>query len=208
MKLTPTQMGAAPICAAALGRSVGLEVKFGPYAIAFTDSKVLYIPLLPVDLKKAVEILLWGFIHHEAGHVRHTDFEVLKDPAVSSDNLVRNLFYALEDVRMERAHMALYPGAIRVLSDLVSELVRIGFFQPPASGNSQDAFFHFVLKHLRMTVLGQAALLDQVNVSRSILETAFGGGFVTRLSAILMRILDATHTSDALDLALQVRQFL
>ncbi|HRP04369.1 MAG TPA: DUF1194 domain-containing protein [Opitutaceae bacterium] len=161
-----------------------------------------------MELAKSVEILLWGFIHHEAGHVRHTDFAVLKDPALSADHLVRNLFYALEDIRMERAHMALYPGAIRILSDLVAELVRIRFFEPPDSGNPQDAFFHFVLKHLRMTVLGQAALVDQVTFSRSILETAFGSGFVTRLNAVLMRILNATSTSDALDLALQVRQFL
>lgn len=212
MRLNPTQVGAAPICAAALGRALGVEVKFGPYETAFAinDSgrKVILMSLLPVELEKAVETLLWGFLHHEAGHLRHTDYEVLSDPALNADGLLKSLFFAIEDVRMERAHMALYPGAVRILSDLVSELVRIRFFAPPKAGDPRDAFFHFVLKHLRCAVLGQAALHDQTQFSRSILESAFGAGFVTRLAAILTRVLDATCTGDALDLALQVRQFL
>ena len=205
----PTQVSAAPIVAAALGRNIGVKVEFGHYSTAFTNGETIFLPRLPVELPKAVETILWGFIHHEAGHIRHSDFATLENPEVESDPFVARLLKQTEDVRMERAHIALYPGAGRILSELVSELVRAGFFSPVEEGDLPAAFLDFTLKHLRTTVLGQGALSDQSARSRTFLEQALGTGFVTRLSAVLTRgVLEAASSHDCLDLAIRLRQFL
>lgn len=209
MKVSPIQMGAAPLVASALGRALGITVEFGRTQTAMTDGKTIVLPVMPIDLPQSVATILWGFIHHEAGHCRHTDFETLKEPELAGDRMVSNVFFALEDIRMERAHMTLYPGAARILSQLVSELVRIGFFKPIAKDDNVVGAFHdFILKHLRATVLGQSALAEQADRARSILESKLGAGFATRLSGELQAILDAAETGDALDLALRVRQLL
>lgn len=209
MQCNPTQLSAAPIVAAALGRSIGVKVEFGAYSTASTDGSTIRLPHLPVELPGAVETILWGFIHHEAGHIRHSDFDALKDPDVLSDALVMHLLKVFEDIRMERAHIGLYPGAGRVLSELVSELVRQSFFTPVQSNEPTSVFVDFCLKHLRTTVLGQTALTEQSAHARSLLEGMLGTGFVTRLSAAITRgVLDATSTGDVLDLAFRVRQYL
>lgn len=209
MNVNPTQLSAAPIVAAALGRSIGVKVEFGAYSTASTDGSTIRLPRLPVELPAAVESILWGFIHHEAGHIRHSDYAALDDPEVRSDFLVLNLLRVFEDIRMERAHIGLYPGAGRVLSELVSELVRQSFFTPVESDEAASVFVDYCLKHLRTTVLGQTALAEQSAHARALLEGMLGTGFVTRLSAAITRgVLDATSTLDVLDLALHVRQYL
>jgi Mg-chelatase subunit ChlD len=212
MKVNPMQMGAAQLVAAALGRVFGIEVVMSHLAqTAYTDRKKIVLPFLPVNLCEQVAKILWGFIHHEAGHCRHTDFSVRIDNAaeLQADRLLDNLLGILEDIRMERAHMRFYPGATRTLAELVEVLVDISFFKPiPPDADVNHVFHDFVLKHLRSTVLGQSALRDQAAQSRDALERLLGAGFVTRLVAELQPIIAAGDTTDALNIAYRVRQFL
>lgn len=210
MNFNPVSIGAAPLVATALGRSLNIKVVISPTATtAYTDGSTIFLPLLPVNLDEQLSTILWGLIHHEAGHCRHTDFDVLKEPELRSDRLLNSLFRALEDIRMERAHIRLYPGAARILADLVRVLVEIGFFKPlPADVDVSTVFHAFVLQYLRTTALGQQALADQTAGSRAFLEKELGPGFVTRLVAELQRILNAEATVDALNVAYRVRRFL
>jgi Mg-chelatase subunit ChlD len=216
MNFNPVSLGAAPLVASAIGRSIGLKVEVSHSAsTAFvridptTGQKIITLPLLPVDLDEQMATVLWGLIHHEGGHCRHSDFEIFDEPELQSDRLLLSLLQALEDIRMERAHIRLYPGAARILMDLVRVLVDIGFFKPlPADADVCTAFHAFVLKHLRTTALGQQALADQSNAARSFLEEKLGPGFVTRLVAELQPILNAGSTVDALNVAYRIRQFL
>ncbi len=77
-----------------------------------------------------------------------------------------------------------------------------------ADSDVNHVFFDFVLKHLRSTALGQPAVRDQAQLSRSRLERELGEGFVTRLVAELQPILIAQNTTESLNLAFRVRQFL
>jgi len=212
MNLNPISMGAAPLVAAALGRVLGIKVEMSHTArTAMTDRKRIILPYLPVTLPEQIAKIVWGFIHHEAGHCRHTDFDVRIDnhKELAADKLLDHLLRILEDIRMERAHIRFYPGAARTLAELVEALVAIGFFKPlPQDADVNYAFNDFVLKHLRSTMLGQVALCDQVKLSRAALEQHLGPGFVTRLVAELQPILTANNTTDALNLAHRIRRFL
>lgn len=210
MQYDPMALGAASLVASALGRVLGVKVVIRSDAkTAYTDKDSIVLPVLPVNLDAQLSKVLWGFIHHEAGHCRHTDFDILKEPDLRSDRMLNGLFRALEDIRMELAHIAFYPGAARILHDLVQTLVDIGFFKPlPADVDESAAFHAFVLKYLRQTALGQQALADQVLGAREFLEGSMGPGFVTRLVAELQPIHDAASTIDALNLAYRIRQFI
>jgi len=212
MNINPIQMGAAPLVAAALGRVLGVKVVLSATArTAMTDRKTIILPMLPVTLPEWIATIVWGFIHHEAGHCRHTDFDVRIDnwQELQADQLLDSLLSILEDIRMERAHIRFYPGAARILAELVEALVAIGFFKPlPQDADMNHTFHDFVLKYLRCTMLGQAALHDQVQLSRTVLEQQMGLGFVTRLVAELQPILTAADTTESLNLAYRIRQFL
>jgi len=216
MRYDPVSLGAAPLVASALGRSINVKVEVNPSASTAyvhidpkTGRRIIVLPLLPVDLDDSLARILWGFIHHEAGHCRHSDFDVLSEPELRSDLLLNGLFRALEDIRMERAHIKLYPGASRVLSDLVRELVETDFFTPLDDDCDLSTAFHaFVLKHLRASVLGQHALAEQASDARKVLSDQLGQGFATRLVAELQSILSADSTVDALNVAYRIREFL
>jgi len=106
----PSSLGAAPLVAAALGRSLGVKVVVdGSAPTAKTDGNTIVLPRLPVDVDDETSSLLWGFIHHEAAHCRHTDFSVWKhELSTANDNLVSYLTNVFEDIRIERSHIALY----------------------------------------------------------------------------------------------------
>ena len=204
-----TQLGAAHLVAAALGRALGVRVVIANVPTACTDGNTIYLPPLPVTASAQLIAMLWGFIHHEAGHCRHSDFGVLEDLASEHDSLLVHLSRVFEDIRMERAHIALYPGAHRVLSDLVEVLVQIGFFKRPDPDDPPAVLATgLILKSLRSSLLGQTALSEQAQLHRELVEQKIGRGSVTRLMAICQQVCDARSSEDALNLAYRVREFL
>ena len=64
-----TQLGAAHLVAAALGRALGIRVVIANVPTACTDGNTIYLPPLPVTVSTQLIAMLWGFIHHEAGHL-------------------------------------------------------------------------------------------------------------------------------------------
>ncbi len=204
-----TQLGAAHLVAAALGRALGIRVVIANVPTACTDGNTIYLPPLPVTVSTQLIAMLWGFIHHEAGHCRHSDFSVLQDLASEQDALLLNLARVFEDIRMERAHIALYPGAHRILCELVEVLVKIGFFKPPDPDHSPASLaVGLILKSLRSSLLGQTALSEQAQLHRELVEQALGRGSVIRLLAICQEVCDARSSEDALNLAYRVREYL
>jgi cobalamin biosynthesis protein CobT len=204
-----TQLAAAHLVAAALGRALGIRVVVANVPTACTDGNTIYLPPLPVTVSTQLMVMLWGFIHHEAGHSRHSDFDLVKSVNAEHDPVLANLLFVLEDVRMERAHIALYPGAHRVLSELVELLVQIGFFDAPEPDDSPAALsIGLILKSLRSSILGQTALSEQAQRHRELVERQLGRGFVTRLLAIAQEVCDCASTEETLNLAYRMREFL
>lgn len=88
---------------------------------AMTDGTVITIPAMPLNAEISEEKarIIRGFVDHEAGHIRHTDFTVLKKVKNQSE---KNVWNAIEDIWLERRVMEEYVGSKKNLSE-VSELV-------------------------------------------------------------------------------------
>lgn len=92
-----TLAGALPIIVTNYAHSFGVRVRMQGIQ-AYTDGNVITIPRL--DLKDPIKArLAYGYLAHEAAHVRYTDFAVVK--RCSSHFLRSCLLNILEDARVE-----------------------------------------------------------------------------------------------------------
>jgi cobalamin biosynthesis protein CobT len=101
---------------AVFGRKHDVRVVFRA-DLALTDGSTIILPSMgygrTVDEETAA--VMRGFVDHEAGHVRHTDFKALKTWreawSARGDTLAPKIANALEDIWLERRVMSEYPGA-------------------------------------------------------------------------------------------------
>lgn len=97
-----------PLLASALGQQHGVEVTVSG-SKAYTDSKVVNIPALPVDCSADTLAMVRGYIDHEAGgHIRFTDFEAMRRARLS--HMEQQIWNCIEDWRVEAKLSAVYPG--------------------------------------------------------------------------------------------------
>ena len=92
-----TLVKSLPIVAKALGRNMGVKVELDA-SHAWTDGNVIYLPSLPMQ-DPGVETLGLGYIIHEAGHIRYSDFSIDYE---EFSPIVRKLIGIMEDIRMEK----------------------------------------------------------------------------------------------------------
>jgi len=190
-----TLNNAFPIVAASMGNRFGVAVSVGGEG-AYTDGKAINLPAYNGDDPGYKEVA-WGFLAHEAAHVRFTDFEQFKAAATSP--LRKTLVNLLEDVRVESAIQAVYPGARSSLEKTVGHLVETGLFQAPSDTEPHPArvLGEFLLFRLRHDVNGQTMLADYADKAERLLESVFPPGAVTRLAGLLAEVprLDSTRAA-------------
>ena len=101
---------------AVFGRNTDLQVVFQGQQ-ACTNGKTVYLPAIDqrAELSDETAAVMRGYIDHEAGHVRHTNFRALNRFANKATPLERGIHNAIEDVWLEQRVRAEYPGSTRNL---------------------------------------------------------------------------------------------
>jgi len=74
--------------AAIFGRNENVTVVFEG-SQAQTDGNEIILPAMPLnaDISEETAQVIRGFIDHEAGHIRHTDFDVVK--SIKDESLMK-----------------------------------------------------------------------------------------------------------------------
>lgn len=97
--------------ASMLGERYGVKVQVSGTG-AFTDysgkSPIINLPL--VTAERGQEVLLRGYIDHEAGHVRYTNRKIFNNARVQQAYLAKTLWNICEDVYIERRMSAAFRG--------------------------------------------------------------------------------------------------
>ena len=165
---------------------------------AYTDGDTITLPFMPVPQSSADHALAerfidfaWGYLAHEVGHVKFTDFKVLPDSP-----LEHAFVNVLEDVRIERVMGDQFPGAKRDLNRLwqrMSDEGKIG--TPSASSPPAELLVAHVMNRLRSTELGQGCFDERAVASRGLMLERFGAAITTKVHALI------AGTADALDTA-------
>ena len=201
MICTKDILNCLPLVASILGDRYGVQVRIGGNE-ACTNGKVIHLPSLPMDCEPELLALAKGFTDHEAAHIRHTDFSVLK--AANLDPVTFNLFNCLEDWRVEKKLSGIFPGCRRNLN----WLIRRFFVEQAQSRAGDDSPALAVLDYVLLTV--RAWDVNEVTPARqyaaSIMEQHFPG-LKDVLDAILVKVyIHCPDTKTAVEYAGQIAQ--
>ena len=107
--------------AAIFGRNENVTVVFEG-SQAQTDGNEIILPAMPLNANISEETaqVIRGFIDHEAGHIRHTDFDVVK--SIKDESLMK-IWNSIEDIWLERRVREEYIGSeknLRATAEFVS----------------------------------------------------------------------------------------
>lgn len=202
---TKTLHQAMPIVATALARRFGVEVIVGGTQ-AQTDGHTIWLPDLPAT--SALRPVAWGFLAHEASHVRHTDMAVFQSVGAASP-LRQHLLNILEDIRIERAIRASYPGTRATLAQVIDWMLAEGQLKAPeAEAHPARILTGFLLLRLRAQELGQSALIPQATEAERVVRRTFPPTLVHRLLGLMSRVGGLASTAEAAALAAQIEALL
>ncbi|MCB1726497.1 MAG: hypothetical protein KDI22_03620, partial [Gammaproteobacteria bacterium] len=144
-------------------------------------------------------ILANGYVDHEAAHIRFTDFAVEKPPGLAGEIL--NL---LEDIRIEHALGARYPGSRHNLARLAAYLEERDPSMLAQDTPVAEQVFAALYALLRLRVLGQTSLEPGACALEHRLDELLPPGVVTKLLALAFEVRKTTSTAEVLALALRI----
>ena len=198
---TKDVLNCLPLLASILGDRYGVQVRIGGKE-ACTNGKVIHLPSLRMDCEPELLALARSFVDHESGHIRHTDFSVLK--AANLDPVTFNLFNCLEDWRVEKKLSGIFPGCRKNLNWLIQRF----FVEQVQSRAGGDSPALTVLDYVLLTV--RAWDVDEVTPARqnaaSIIEQHFPS-LKEALDAILVKVyIHCPDTTAAVEYARQIAQ--
>jgi len=195
---TDNLLQALPIVAAAYGRKFGVKVQVGGTQ-ASTDGTTIRLP--EIRDTPVATTLAWGYLTHEAAHVRFTDMAVYRVTAMKHP-LVNTVLNILEDVRIENAILGPYPGSVKTLDATLEWLVREGKTKAATAGDCPPRVLaDFLQTMLRYRVRRQAVLKDLAAESERVLRETFPARFVHRLLGLLAAVPGLDSTASTADLA-------
>lgn len=192
---------ALPIVAAAYGRRFGVDVHISG-DIARTNGKSIILPCIPQSYPH--QDALWGYLAHEAAHVRFTDFSV--DFGVG---VVKHLFNIVEDARIERQMICVYPGTALTLNEVARYMAQAGHYQIPTETSPAPLVLEaFCLYYLQCKVVGQDAISDILATTRAVFERVFPKGVQVRLHSLLRKVPGLKSSQDARNLVDDIMKML
>ena len=189
-----------PVVAMAMGDKMGVQVILQGNQ-ARTDGKTIYLPALP-EGDDSLWILARGYIDHEAGHVRHTDFSHMGGTPIH-----RTLTNILEDIRIELEMGRAYPGCAVNLRNLANHLAQEGAFTPDAS-RPEQLLPAWILTSCRSRVLKQEALEPIARKAHQGLACLLGPPLVGKIEKVLTRVNALQSTGQAAVLAEEILRLL
>ena len=187
---------ALPIVAAAYGEKFGVKVLIQGQD-AFTDGERIVIPTANPDDPHYQQIA-WGYLAHEAAHIRHTNFDMVKK--ASSKPIRKALLNIIEDVRIENELAKDYPGTRRSISQVIEYMVDTQQMCVPEQLEPASNLQAWLLFRLRCHFLGQKALTPLYQVVDERVRQLFPAAAMSRLSAMLTAVPSLGSTGEVLKL--------
>ncbi|WP_350654277.1 VWA domain-containing protein [Pseudoalteromonas sp. D48-MNA-CIBAN-0056] len=187
---------ALPIVAAAYGEKFGVKVLIQGQD-AFTDGERIVIPTANPDDPHYQQIA-WGYLAHEAAHIRHTNFDMVKK--ASSKPIRKALLNIIEDVRIENELAKDYPGTRRSISQVIEYMVDTQQMCVPEQPEPASNLQAWLLCRLRCHFLGQKALTPLYQAVDERVRQLFPAAAMSRLSAMLTAVPSLGSTGEVLKL--------
>lgn len=181
---------ALPIVASHLARRFGVKVLITNSDDPGSMDDTVVLPNNPNQL------LIWGYLAHETGHVRESDFALFD----SIENRFRKrLLNTVEDIRIELRMIRLFPGVACDLHNTVSEMDALKMWGLPEPDDAPSILLAKALYFGRSHIL-QQPLSEQHRFSDELFVAQFGLDLKLRLEALLDAVRGLNSTQSALEL--------
>ena len=182
--------------ASMLGARYGVKVQVSGTG-AFTDyrgkSPIINLPL--VTAERGQEVLLRGYIDHEAGHVRYTNRKILDNARVQRVYLVKTLWNICEDVYIERRMSAAFRGCGQNLRRIAIVLFR-GKIEPTTSEPVLEQALSYILYGCR------SIPVQELRPEAAVLRDAFPWpSILPELDKLIARSAVTKNSAECLSLA-------
>lgn len=189
-----------PLLASVLGRQHGVQVTIGGTE-AFTNGRIVNLPALPLDVGSEVLALCRGYLDHESGHLRYTNFSALQ--AEHLYPVEKFIWNAIEDWRVEKALSEVYPGCKTNLQWLARRIF-VDEFKP--SQDPETSIMSYLLLSCR------AWSVPEIEASRQIERQTVAQHYpqlLGKLDALLAKVrAHCPDTRAAIDYAKQIAELI
>ena len=182
--------------ASMLGARYGVKVQVSGTG-AFTNyggkSPIINLPLITAE--RGQEVLLRGYIDHEAGHVRYTNKEIFNNSRVLQTHLVEILWNICEDVYIERRMSAAFRGCGQNLRRIAIVLFR-GKIEPTTSEPVLEQALSYILYGCR------SIPVQELRPEAAVLRDAFPWpSILPELDTLIARSAVTKNSNECLSLA-------
>lgn len=185
---------ALPIVAAAYGEKFGIHVLFQGKQ-AKTDGKTIILPVAELNSPED-KAVMWGYLAHEAAHIRYTDFNVV---ASINHPIKHALLNIVEDIRIELCLAKAYPGTLNTINAVITYLVENKEIRYPKQDTPVNLLQMMCLLTLRLNCLKQRALTEIQQQVKTSMDKIFPLSFNQFLSKHFEEVPHLTSTQDALN---------
>ena len=195
---------ALPIVAAAYGQQFGVKVILSG-SDAYTNGESIVLPMLS-DMRGMSDVL-FGYLAHEAAHIRDSNFAVI---GLCNSAIEKSFLNIIEDIRIEGMMQELFPGTVETLTAM-HEYVLDSNMSPPAMAEDNEGtqLHQYLLHRLYSEFLGREAEREYYEASDLVVRETFPEGFFTRLDVLLNKYMPKLKDSrDCLMLARRILQSL
>jgi len=191
---------ALPIVAMAIGRKLDVEVRIDG-SRARTDGKTIWLPSLPAE-GEDLSILAYGWLDHEAAHVRYSDMEAFNRLTKPVEREFTNVF---EDIRIENEIVKPYPGIRGNLNRLREKMVQEGMIEAASmSDHPAKIVQRYLLQRLNVELLGRESLTEIARETERVFRETVSAGVATKIGGLLAETAELGSTGDAVRLAKRV----
>ena len=192
---------AFPIVAAALGNRLGVRVMVTGQT-ARTDGDMIVIPAYDGEDPNYRDVA-WGYLAHEAAHIRYTDFGVFKTACTTP--IRKAILNILEDIRIEKRLAESYPGTRFTIEKTVAQLIAEGGYESPSDEAHPAVLLQaYLLFGLRSHVLGQTLLKGMAQNSKDRIQQIVPSSVFDFLETIYTDVEKLKDTQEALSLTDQI----
>lgn len=182
--------------ASMLGARYGVKVQVSGTG-AFTNyggkSPIINLPLITAE--RGQEVLLRGYIDHEAGHVRYTNRKIFNNAGVQQRYFTKTLWNICEDVYIERRMSAAFRGCGQNLRRIAITLFR-GKIEPTTSEPVLEQALSYILYGCR------SIPVQELKPEAAVLRDAFPWpSILPELDKLIARSAVTKNSAECLSLA-------
>ncbi|WP_422452194.1 cobaltochelatase CobT-related protein [Endozoicomonas sp. ALC066] len=183
---------ALPIVAASYGDNFGVSVVVNGTQ-AQTNGETIQIPELDINADKSLADVLWGYLSHEASHIKFTDFHNI-DRSMSP--IERHVWNTIEDVWIENALIDELPGTRYTMDKTLDYVVGLDESTDSDEQTPAQVLTGYLWNFLRYVYREQKSLQGELERARKQFDNTFPKALCRDLETMIRQRMPSVNSTE------------